>query len=677
MEPNRFFIHQDNDSAETIKLEELSIGGAGLHNSNRTVEDGITKCISDLNIYDLLHNNPPSSSDDNEEGHEARIRAAGEVDGLQVLLRPPEPSSAPIGKQHQDISIWAAGGPRHRTPIRKLKSSLKLSSNSHSHSSCNSASLCSNKNVRFAPQLAQVKRFDLNSEPISISSESSPGMAALDQLEELGETVLDKFWFGTPSFGRMKFRMPPSKSVPKFSLDYDSDDSDEKQLDVENADDDYSSFDSSEDECDVEDDFVPNEPADTPDEDISSTVGGTRCVEQLMISHWELQSSNLVPFHSSNVDVPFQEQLLDFLQGHNIKLSKISLTDMHTIKGQIYVTNLNFEKFIEVKFSFNEWKDIHYVSAQYLRTVTPKVDEFNFTIDLSSYKYFMKVKSLLYCDYDAKQTWCPVTMALCCRYDVNGETYYDNNNYENFQINARCLTMCMPPSAKMRTSNKPNSKRKVSLSNCDVPTRKGRNTANLLFGKGHKIMPLTKSFSYDFLLNFKSKSTISPPIAGNTSSVRPSIGRTFSEGTDYFNTSPLKHVYHFDASKSKNKDESSTNSSSNYYDTCMESTTTSKEPTLSLSSDSYDILSSDTSSLSNKDSNSIKNRDNCKLMDNKNDLINGRVLHNYPYYSASSSSTDNYSRYDYREPLLTNALCGSPSSNTEDSEKVTVVAKGG
>ncbi|AEY99096.1 FAGR275Cp [Eremothecium gossypii FDAG1] len=672
---NGIFLHQ-NDSAETIKLEMSPVGGSGSAGSGSAMgsaDDELTKCISDLNIFDLLHNNPPSSSDDNEEG----------------------------GRRAAASGPWGTGA-RARPALRKLKSSLKLAA---SASSCSSASLSSSKSVRFAPQLATVKRFDLNSEPMSISNENSPELTSLDQLVH-SEGVLDKFWFGTQPYARVRGLRAPARGVPKFTLDYDSDDSDDKELDGPEFDD-LSSIELSEEEGYDDDD-------DEPARDEGDAAG-------FLIRHWELGGSNLVSFHPQGA-LPLQDQLFQFLQGHNIRLNKVSLVDMHTIKGSLYVTNLHFEKFIEVKFSFDEWKNIHYVTAQYLKTVTSKVDEFQFIIDLSSYKYFMKVKNLLYCVPGARETWCPVTMSLCCRYDVNGETYYDNNNYENYQFNAKCLTvpavLSTVPSRSALLPDQPSRVRKRSGRSIGGNYAKTSCYGTPPHSKSYSNVPLRKSLSYDFLMNFSQKkaNSISSSSSSSPSGIattppleRPPISRKFPDDTDYFNTSPLKHIYHFNSIKNTtmdsaisqkltNGDAMHTDSSRDYVHGSL-SSTASNESILRTPRLRDSVLSSSISATSNSSNISSEDRSEHRLY--KTHRLHG---HAYGENNSCSSSGEmqlpmehtpagyakifgDYNVYSSglirsREPgaqninsFLAKTICSSHQSATKDSDKVAVFAE--
>lgn len=439
---------------------------------------------------------------------------------------------------HSDTSEKAARSPsgmaKSPTPpvIRRLKSSLKLSKSQSSPSVTTSlSSSSSQKNVRFAAELTTVKKFDSTLEPISISNENSPRIYPLSDTNlqysiANPETLYDNegdccatedgFWFNEssllPSLQRLndvkrlkKFNNKKNVAVSKFQLDYDSD---------SGLDDD--------DEFE-DDDFDPALRSSVMKRDDSLD---SRFLE---VIDWRLINTNVCPFkHVLNPFVlidqnhGYENQLFDYLQGLNIRLHTLrqSKSEFGKIVGLIYVNNLNFEKFIEVKLTFNGWKDIHYITANFSRSVTNKIDEFKFVIDLNSLKYALQVKSLIYAKPTSETTLCPLNIDLCCRYDVNNETFYDNNNYDNYQVkliaSTRNTTIVVPPPIIKETPPSP-------------------------IVVDQKLPSKTSSFARDFLVS----TTLShkPVIRKNAID-----SRKFSDDTDYYNTSPLKHLFHNDTS---------------------------------------------------------------------------------------------------------------------------------
>ncbi|SCU84135.1 LAMI_0C06392g1_1 [Lachancea mirantina] len=440
-----------------------------------------------LDIYDLIRDADAGSETEHEELAAAKAAAA----------------AAPVGAGAEALAT------------RRLKSSLKLSS------SGSSASLPSTtgKSVRFAPQLTTVKRFDVGLEPISISTENSPRMAprtaprisplvALDAY--LSDCVDssdscddadgdDEFWFGTalsrsklplstvawaPVGGSAATGVPGSSGAPGASA------------------------------------------ASAASAEAAQVPGSAQ--PAFTVASWALESTNIAPLVARRA-LDLQSHILAYLQGNNIKLSSISTClDSNKLQGLIYVANLNFEKFIEVKCTFNSWRDVHYVTAHYHRTVTDAIDEFRFQIDLAGLDFFMQRRGLLYCSDKHSETVCHLQLELCCRYDVNGDTFYDNNNYQNYQV---ALTATTRP-AMSRPANGLGPDHFQAFDHrleAALPLRGSPATA--------------KPFTPDFLVT---TTLTHEPHNGSRAA-----GRRFSKNTDYYNTSPLKHLFHSDTTLSR------------------------------------------------------------------------------------------------------------------------------
>lgn len=136
--------------------------------------------------------------------------------------------------------------------------------------------------------------------------------------------------------------------------------------------------------------------------------------ETFDMADWKLVSNNLNPFKSDyKVDVTgLEDKIFKYLNGQNIKVHSLELSDPVSyedicsnnfgncqIWGLIFVNNLNFEKKIEIKFTLNNWADIHYINAHYNKSVTPHVDEFKFIIDISALKLNLISKNLIYANF--------------------------------------------------------------------------------------------------------------------------------------------------------------------------------------------------------------------------------------------------------------------------------------
>ncbi|CAB4255869.1 similar to Saccharomyces cerevisiae YOR178C GAC1 Regulatory subunit for Glc7p type-1 protein phosphatase (PP1) [Maudiozyma barnettii] len=472
------------------------------------------------------------------------------------------------------------------THFKKLKSSLKLSSRNNSLtssiSSSSSSSSSSNKNVRFAPELTTVKKFCSTDKPSFISSSSLKNSNNLIPLDESYQNYFlndnpnnnpnnnnNRFEFDDkinshflPSFSASSL---PSSSLyytsngstgnssTNFQLDYDSDSS---------IDDDDFNYNLNQNVVVMNNNSNSNDNNTIVDDNnqynnlLSSSSNGKLALDSFDVIDWNLINSNLNNDTDDDINI--------LLTGNkNIKLHSIEqIRDNHNKKtdeiiGSIYVNNLTFEKFIEIKFTFTNWSDIHYVTATFNKSITNQIDEFKFKINLSSFKYFLKLDHLLFSTTDSNlPTNCPLKIEFCCRYDVNNETYYDNNNYKNYELSIMAKTQNLLPIERFNPIymtkeqiNNNNNNNKNNLKNSIVKTD---NTNSYSSTKQTK-----KSFYSDFLVsttlshkihlmnNFKTNNTASGQ-SNKKRIVNPTISRRFSEDTDYYNTSPLKHLYHND-----------------------------------------------------------------------------------------------------------------------------------
>ncbi|KAJ9667066.1 hypothetical protein H2201_002901 [Coniosporium apollinis] len=106
-----------------------------------------------------------------------------------------------------------------------------------------------------------------------------------------------------------------------------------------------------------------------------------------------------------------------------VRLEQIFLSaDNKTLIGNVAVANLAFQKLVVARFTLDYWKTTSEVVAEFNNDVRKKeindgYDRFNFSIRLSDLAHL-----------ESK------TMLLCIRYNVNGQEYWDNNAFTNFQI---------------------------------------------------------------------------------------------------------------------------------------------------------------------------------------------------------------------------------------------------
>lgn len=125
---------------------------------------------------------------------------------------------------------------------------------------------------------------------------------------------------------------------------------------------------------------------------------------------WELRLPNFPKDQSARAHQP-------------VRLERVYLSsDRSTLVGVVAVANLAFQKLVVARFTFDYWKTVSEVGADYSADVRRKqahdgYDRFTFGIKLSDQTNLEKK-----------------TMFICIRYSVNGQEFWDNNNYTNYQV---------------------------------------------------------------------------------------------------------------------------------------------------------------------------------------------------------------------------------------------------
>lgn len=438
------------------------------------------------------------------------------------------------------------------------------------------------KKVRFDINLNKVKKFDSSLEPITISNENSPIISPVllpldisssdSDIEEFPESC----WFNNLNV------LPSLVSFDKtFNSFYMQDHISDEYLDY------FAKGNIEEEEEDVDQDRVDNN-----EDDFLS-------MDHKEFHSWKVISMNFTPSDKYQSDT-------------FIKLASIT-QESNKVIGFLVVNNLNFEKLIEVKFTFNNWENIHYVNASFDRSIDSKFDRFRFTIDLDRYKFFLNFKNLIG-DNESK-----INLQFCCKYDVNNETYYDNNDYQNYNIQLQC-NRTSPPSPRTSLTHTPN----TNSNNIQQTSRQGV----------------------------------------------PSHSRTFSDDTDYFNSSPLKHLYHgIEPSKaflSSPNLQSLSNSINNSDHLDMKSLSSTSD--LSLSSS---LSSSSTYSFTNysgktkddrgKNASASNSNNNYKTLNHYNDLEYYSNFFSAPLDGSDSRSVESDSTL---QPTQTNVAASAGASPT-------------
>ncbi|KAL4897989.1 putative phosphatase regulatory subunit-domain-containing protein [Aspergillus ambiguus] len=106
-----------------------------------------------------------------------------------------------------------------------------------------------------------------------------------------------------------------------------------------------------------------------------------------------------------------------------VRLERLYLSpDKTTLVGMVAVANLAFQKLVAARFTFDFWKTISEVTAEYHHDVRRKqvhdgYDRFCFSIKL-----------------DEQANLERKTMLICIRYNVDGQEFWDNNNSMNYQV---------------------------------------------------------------------------------------------------------------------------------------------------------------------------------------------------------------------------------------------------
>ena len=625
---------------------------------------------------------------------------------------------------------------KHSYGIRSDKSLSSSSSTAHSSSSSSSSSFSSSfssrksitKNVRFDLFSTTIKRFDSDDEPITISTESSPiGSPILnpdtnysdnnnyynyntkiynpnDGLSNCNHHLLsnsiqnnnnnntnkysESCWFnnldvlpnlinfdkkfyslykknkfnnklGTQS---KEFYKQNDLSLSDFDLDYDDDDDDVTISNLDN---------------------IPSTNLDSINNNsYSEYFNENTNRDSLMYSNdlslisdvdikWKLIDSN-VPLVSKSLDFHNNSSIESYLNGQNIKLYKLEQSNLSENKlyGYLIVNNINFEKIIEIKFTFNNWDNIHYINSTYNKSLTSKFDEFQFVIDLNCYKFFLQIKNLL-----DKQ----IKIDLCCRYDVGNETYFDNNNYQNYTLT---LT-------KLSNNNNNNNNHSVeSYKFSDT-------TSSQYMDSNHfpidNIPPLTSKTLQKNINNpknitgsnnsagaVKSSTTktnnnrqYSHPFLNNNKYIVPMTSkqflnnrhmthsRTFSDDTDYYNTSPLKHLYHNDTCQFVKKP-ATINEVLNIENNPLPLPDTLPEPSISITKSNIDLLNSlsqqsddaKTTQTTNITNQTILSQDNTKQKDTQQHLLTDSLEERTLSTSSLSSTNSSVSLSSFQADNL-------------------------
>lgn len=119
------------------------------------------------------------------------------------------------------------------------------------------------------------------------------------------------------------------------------------------------------------------------------------------------------------------------LQKQQVCLERVTSSDLG-LRGTIHVRNIAFEKRVSVRYTFNQWKSLHELSAQWHSSIPEKsgqdqVDVFTFFLPVPP--FLLQVCSVV---------------QFAARYQVNGQEYWDNNRGKNYSLTCRTHPLKMP-----------------------------------------------------------------------------------------------------------------------------------------------------------------------------------------------------------------------------------------
>ncbi|KAF8823763.1 hypothetical protein HHX47_DHR9000497 [Lentinula edodes] len=112
--------------------------------------------------------------------------------------------------------------------------------------------------------------------------------------------------------------------------------------------------------------------------------------------------TNMPPSLNENADLVLEEMKLGL--------------DEASIVGRVRVRNLSFQKWIAVRFTFDDWQTTSEVTAKHIESPNSEFDVFGFLIRLSDLIARIEEK----------------TLVLAIRYNVNGREIWDNNFGRNY-----------------------------------------------------------------------------------------------------------------------------------------------------------------------------------------------------------------------------------------------------
>ncbi|KAK7037527.1 hypothetical protein VNI00_011019 [Paramarasmius palmivorus] len=140
-------------------------------------------------------------------------------------------------------------------------------------------------------------------------------------------------------------------------------------------------------------------PTDETDSDFPDFIYGSDDKKNLT-----MKVVNMPSIINLNADVVLEEMKL--------------IPETTSVVGQIRVRNLAYQKWVAVRFTFDDWQTTSEVTARYTESSSGNVDIFTFTIKLNDLLVRIEEK----------------TMIVAVRYAVNGTDIWDNNSGKNYVV---------------------------------------------------------------------------------------------------------------------------------------------------------------------------------------------------------------------------------------------------
>lgn len=418
---------------------------------------------------------------------------------------------------------YSQNGILNRRRRKSLSSVSTVSSAASVLSTSSSSSIASERSVRFNATLNKIKLFNKHETPSSISSPSSPNLnyndeSSIDMLYSNNNILnLDlndeNVWFNSDNstiLPLLKRKNSNTKNKPvlrksKHNQLFNSDNSNIFLLD---------------NLCDYDlDDIIQNTTTYNNNNDnlhlLQDFKLNTTTANQSIRRNWHLFSIDSNVKYITNLPNDQQVKLIEFKQ---------SIENSDLLLGSILVKNLSFHKCINVKFTLNNWSDIHLIKANFKKSINSNFDIFDFSINVrhfipNNFKTSTSSSSSFSNNNNKNEN---IFLQICIKYSVNDVCYFDNNFNNNY-------IMVLSPTANEQSHND------NIYSNNASPIVSPKTVTRSSTMKQNKIHNNNTT---------NTNSDIKSLGAKFNSKKNKTTTRRFNPDTDYFNNSPMKDIYY-------------------------------------------------------------------------------------------------------------------------------------